>query len=187
MSTNEIIGHSQRKSAATGGALTKGRQIFLRFLDLTVPHRIPRWIAFGALLLLYVVRVISLGGYYVVTYGLSIYLLNIFLQMISPAADPELEEMSRAELPTNSDDEFKPFVPRVAEFRIWQAGTSAVLLAFVMTFCEMFDVPVFWPILLFYFCLLMFVTLKKRVEHMFKHKYVPWTRAKPKYVAKDSS
>jgi hypothetical protein len=49
-----------------------------------------------------------------------------------------------------------------------------VLVAFFMTFFSVFDVPVFWPILLVYFIVLFFLTMKKRIQHMIKHNYVPW-------------
>ena len=51
-----------------------------------------------------------------------------------------------------------------------------------MTFFKVFDVPVFWPILLIYFCAL-FLTMKRQIKHMVKHKYVPWV-GKTKYSGK---
>ena len=40
-----------------------------------------------------------------------------------------------------------------------------------MTFFSVFDVPVFWPILLVYWCMLLFMTMKQQIKHMIKHKY----------------
>ncbi len=47
-----------------------------------------------------------------------------------------------------------------------------------MTFFSMFDVPVFWPILLLYWCLLFFVTMKRQIKHMIKYKYLPFSWGK---------
>ena len=53
-------------------------------LDKTVPHIAARWLGLGALLSLYVLRVWMLRGWYIVTYGLGIYLLSLFIGFISP-------------------------------------------------------------------------------------------------------
>ena len=42
----------------------------------------------------------------------------------------------------------------------------------MMTFFTVFDIPVFWPILLLYFVALLFLTMKRQIRHMIKHKYV---------------
>ena len=50
------------------------------------------------------------------TYGLGIYNLNLLIGFISPQIDPETEG---PQLPTQSDQEFKPFVRRLPEFKFW--------------------------------------------------------------------
>lgn len=50
-----------------------------------------------------------------------------------------------------------------------------------MTFFSVFDVPVFWPILLMYFGVLFFMTMKRQIAHMYKHRYVPISFGKSKY------
>lgn len=50
-----------------------------------------------------------------------------------------------------------------------------------MTFFSVFDVPVFWPILLMYFGVLFFMTMRRQIAHMYKHKYVPISFGKAKY------
>lgn len=47
-----------------------------------------------------------------------------------------------------------------------------------LTLFSVFDVPVFWPILLVYFLALFFVTMKSRVKHMIKYKYLPFSTGK---------
>jgi len=52
-----------------------------------------------------------------------------------------------------------------------------------MTLFPMFDVPVFWPILLLYWLLLFTVTMKRQIKHMIKYKYLPFSTGKK--VSKD--
>lgn len=86
-------------------------------LDRVAPLILPRWVAWVASLLAYALRVYMLRGFYIVSYGLGIYNLNLLLGFITPQIDPELEE--GPELPTKSDQEFKPFVRRLPEFKFW--------------------------------------------------------------------
>jgi len=90
-------------------------------LDRCAPLILPRWIAWVASLAAYVLRVWLLKGFYIVTYGLGIYNLNLLLGFITPQIDPEFEE-GGPELPTKSDQEFKPFVRRLPEFKFWCVG-----------------------------------------------------------------
>ena len=68
------------------------------------------------------------------------------------------------------------------EFKFWWMSLKSIGTAFAMTFMPMFDIPVFWPILLMYFIMLFFMTMKQQVKHMIKHKYVPFTTGKPKFA-----
>lgn len=56
--------------------------------------------------------------------------------------------------------------------------TNAFCIAFVMTFFSAFDVPVFWPILLFYWLSLFILTMRRQIVHMIKYKYVPFSFGK---------
>lgn len=71
-------------------------QKYQNFLDSLVPHKIPRWIASVVLLCIYTVRVLILQGWYIISYALAIYLLNLFIAFISPKFDPVLEEEEEA-------------------------------------------------------------------------------------------
>jgi hypothetical protein len=51
-------------------------------------------------------------------------------------------------------------------------------VAFVLTFFSIFDVPVFWPILLLYWLVLFVLTMKRQIRHMIKYRYVPFTVGK---------
>jgi hypothetical protein len=86
-------------------------------LDKSAPHVTGRWIGWLVAVLIYAARVWFLRGFYIVTYGLGIYNLNLLLGFITPQIDPEQEE--GPQLPTKNDQEFKPFVRRLPEFKFW--------------------------------------------------------------------
>lgn len=192
-----------------------------RLLDASTPHVGRRWGALAALVLAYALRVWSLQGFYIVTYALGIYNLNLLLGFLTPQVrrdvdafvfrssidfdcegtatprsqkraqkvhfsslpslslshaltqvDPELEGPT---LPSQRSDEFRPFQRRLPEFKFWWASTRSVAASLVATLFPIFDVPVFWPILLVYFCALFFVTMRRQVRHMIKHRYIPFS------------
>uniref|UniRef100_A0A516IJJ0 Protein RER1 n=1 Tax=Turnera subulata TaxID=218843 RepID=A0A516IJJ0_9ROSI len=146
------------------------------FLDKSVPHILYRWIACLAIALIYAVRVYLLQGFYIITYGVGIYMLNLLIGFLSPQVDPEIQDGPT--LPTRGSDEFRPFVRRLPEFKFWYSITRAFVIAFIMTFFSVFDVPVFWPILLFYWFMLFIMTMRRQIMHMIKYKYVPFSFGK---------
>lgn len=99
-----------------------------------------------------------------VAYSLGIYLLNLFLAFISPKFDPALEQDEGMEdgnaggLPTKEEDEFRPFVRRLPEFKFWYSATKAIAIGFFCTWFQMFDLPVFWPVLVVYWLILFCLT-----------------------------
>lgn len=149
-----------------------------------------------------------------VAYSLGIYLLNLFLAFISPKFDPSLESdtdmedgmpSGQSSLPTKSDEEFKPFVRRLPEFKFWHSATRAVTIAFACCWSEIFNLPVFWPVLVVYWLILVFLTMRRQIQSMIKYRYVgtrsssvfcrfrhadtmcryvPWDFGKAKYAAK---
>ncbi|EOD36677.1 hypothetical protein EMIHUDRAFT_70641 [Emiliania huxleyi CCMP1516] len=148
------------------------------WMDKAAPHTAPRWAATVFIMLAYCLRVYLINGWYIITYGLGIYALNLLIGFLSPATDPETEGPT---LPTSKDDEFRPFVRRLPEFKFWRA----FCVAFCMTFFSLFNIPVFWPILLMYFFALFFLTMKRQIKHMIKYKYVPFSFGKAKYKGKE--
>lgn len=151
------------------------------YLDLSAPHTGPRWGLSALFVLIYSIRVYLINGWYIITYGLGIYVLNLLIGFLSPQMDPEQEGPS---LPTSKDDEFRPFIRRLPEFKFWYSLTKAFFVAFVMTFFAVFNIPVFWPILLMYFIALFVLTMKRQIKHMIKFKYVPFSFGKTKYRGK---
>lgn len=162
-------------------------KLYQYYLDKTTPHPVHRWIGTLALVLLYTLRVYYAQGFYIVTYGLGIYILNLLIGFLSPLVDPEMDPSHGPMLPTKGSDEFKPFIRRLPEFKFWYAITKAFVVAFIMTFFSAFDVPVFWPILLCYWAVLFVLTMKRQIVHMVKYKYVPFSIGKQKYGGKKSS
>lgn len=160
----------------------------------------------------------------------AIYLLNLLLAFLQPRFDPSLQDDLAAEemegggsddgpvLPSQRDDEFRPFVRRLPEWQFWYVApapprlvllknrhrlsvTRATAIALVCTTSEVFDVPVYWPILVVYFLTLFFLTMRRQIQyvsclrpsncfpplplleisyslrlarHMIKYKYVPF-------------
>jgi hypothetical protein len=159
---------------------------FQHVLDKSVPHILHRWIGCFAMVLIYALRVYFVEGFYIITYGLGIYLLNLLIGFLSPQVDPENEDGGPT-LPTRGSDEFRPFVRRLPEFKFWYSITKAFCIGFVMTFFSVFDVPVFWPILLFYWFMLFFLTMRRQIMHMVKYKYVPFSFGKQRYDGKKAA
>lgn len=126
----------------------------------------------------------------------AIYLLNLLLAFLQPKFDPSLQDDLMADeleggegdipspLPSTRDDEFRPFVRRLPEWQFWLSTTRSTLISFFMTFSIVFDVPVYWPILVMYFCVLFVLTMRRQLQHMIKYRYVPfdWGR-KTRYGA----
>ncbi|VAH70527.1 unnamed protein product [Triticum turgidum subsp. durum] len=169
-------------AAAAAKWRTDATRAFQYYLDRSTPHATGRWVGTLVVAAVYALRVLSIHGFYIVSYGLGIYLLNLLIGFLSPMVDPELDPSAAAHdgpaLPTRGSDEFKPFIRRLPEFKFWYAITKAFVIAFVMTFFSVFDVPVFWPILLCYWIVLFVLTMKRQILHMVKYKYVPFNIGK---------
>ena len=99
----------------------------------------------------------------------------MFIGFLTPQIDPGTEGPT---LPSHESEEFRPFARRVPEFKFWYAATKATCIALCMSFFSLFNIPVFWPILLLYFLALFVLTMKRQIKHMIKHRYVPWSRGK---------
>jgi len=176
--------------SAVGIFFLRLSQRYQSLLDAWTPHTSSRWIFSGVVLTIYMLRVLWLQGWYIVTYALGIYYLNLLIAFLTPKIDPQMGDDLDDEgpsLPTNNSDEFRPFTRRLAEFKFWHSCTKATLIALFCTFFEAFNIPVFWPILLLYFLTLFGITMKRQIRHMIKYRYVPWTRGKTKYMGKEDT
>ncbi|KAF4660790.1 retention in endoplasmic reticulum protein 1 [Perkinsus olseni] len=157
-------------------------RMYTYYLEKTTIWTKSRWLAFFVACAIYGIRVYFLQGFYIITYGWSIYLLNLFIGFISPQVD---EDSNAPVLPTRDSDEFRPFQRRLPEFVFWKRAMQATLISIIMTFFPFFDLPVFWPILLVYFIMLFTLTMKQQIKHMIKHRYVPWSHGKKSYKGKE--
>ncbi|GME77355.1 unnamed protein product [Ambrosiozyma monospora] len=175
----------------TLGYYNRINNTYQKYLDKSTPHAIPRWIGTYTLFGLFMLRIVLTEGWYIVCYTWAIYLLNMFLQFLTPKFDPSLEqemESSSVEEGTSKmdedDDEFKPFIRRLPEFRFWYKATLSTIIALICSFIPFCDIPVFWPILLVYFIILFTLTMRRQIQHMVKYKYIPFDVGKAKYSNK---
>ncbi|XP_021949894.1 protein RER1 [Folsomia candida] len=151
-------------------------------LDKWTPHARSRWIFAVSLIILFMLRIIFAQGWYIITYALGIYHLNLFIAFLTPKIDPALDyEDDGLDLPTRSTQEFRPFIRRLPEFKFWLGMVKSTLIGLFCTIFDCFNVPVFWPILVMYFITLFCITMKRQIKHMIKYKYIPFTHGKPKY------
>ncbi|KAF7457936.1 DnaJ domain-containing protein [Cryptosporidium felis] len=127
------------------------------YIERTTVYPRSRWLSLLILLLFFSMRIY----YCQVTYGLSIYILNLFIGFLSPQIDPEEEGMV---LPVHDSQEFRPFERRLPEFKFWSSATKATIVSIVMTYFDFFDLPVFWPILLIYFIFLFILTMRQQIQ-----------------------
>lgn len=169
-------------------------QRYQHLLDKSTPHILHRWIFLAGLAFIYALRVFIIQGFYVVTYGLGIYVIQLLIAFLSPQVDPQFQALSAVDLdqdgptlPVTAQDEFRPFVRRLPEFKFWHSLAKGICFAFALTFFSAFDVPVFWPILLIYWVVLFISTMKRQIMHMIKYKYVPFTSGKQRYTGKRDS
>ena len=151
--------------------------------DKIIIYRLERWLIVAIFALIFVIRVILSQGFYCLTYYVCIHILNSFIGFISPLEDPEEYGLNSGDsyLPQKNNEEFKPFQRKVKEYRFWAIVFSTFLVAIPMTFSKAFDIPVFWPVLLFYFILIFYIVMRRQIQHMIKYHYLPWNTGKMKY------
>lgn len=131
-----------------------------------VPHR---WGLTIVLLTAFFVRILVAQGWYIIAYCLGIYMLNLFLAFLQPKFDPSLDsteddglEGGQSSLPTKADEEFRPFIRRLPEFKFWHSATRAIAIGLFCSFFEIFNLPVFWPVLVMYWLILFSLTSKSK-------------------------
>jgi len=70
-------------------------------------------------------------------------------------------------------------VDKICQLMRRYSSCKAFCIGFAATFFAVFDVPVFWPILLLYWFVLFFLTMKRQIRHMIKYRYVPFSVGEP--------
>ncbi|WFD01219.1 hypothetical protein MYAM1_003981 [Malassezia yamatoensis] len=63
-------------------------------------------------------------------------------------------------------EEFRPFIRRLPEFKFWLSATQASILSIFATFFEAFNIPVFWPVLVVYFMVLFVLTMRRQIQYV---------------------
>ncbi|KAI9721110.1 MAG: hypothetical protein M1812_002591 [Candelaria pacifica] len=129
----------QTPYAAITAQTSRVGRIYQAYLDKSTPFVTYRWIGTGAVLLAFMLRIVIAQGWYIVAYSLGIYLLNLFLAFLQPKFDPSIEQDEGMEdgsaggLPTKKDEEFRPFIRRLPEFKFCiLAGTGVLLVDTVL-------------------------------------------------------
>jgi len=145
--------------------LNLGLQHYQTYLDLSTPFVSYRWMGTSVALFVFFLRIVLAQGWYIIAYCLGIYLLNLFLAFLQPKFDPGLSqdeglEDGQSSLPTKQDEEFRPFIRRLPEFKFWHSATRAIVIAFLCSWFEIFNLPVFWPVLVVYWLILFSLTSK---------------------------
>ena len=131
-------------------------------LDRLNGRPLARWSIFLCFFLLYLFRVFFWGGWYIVTYALGIYYLNLLIAFLSPQVDPELENDfdsydDASSLPNivgtassrkfskrsggmrSGEEEFRPFIRRLPEFKFWYVSLCLSVMCCSLWSCM--DVP----------------------------------------------
>nr|XP_046910119.1 protein RER1-like isoform X2 [Dermatophagoides farinae] len=185
---NDFDDPSSNSGSSSKFFVTLSRK-YQALLDYSTPHVAYRWVFTAILLLIFMCRVIIYQGFYIVTYALGIYYLNMLIAFLTPKIDPAIYDFEDEgpSLPTSANEEFRPFIRRLPEFKFWYSSTIATLISLICTFFEFCNIPVFWPILLLYFIILFCITMKRQIRHMIKYRYLPWTRGKTRYTGKEDT
>lgn len=162
-------------------------QRYQLLLDKSVPYVIPRWIVAVLFLAGFFVRVALARGWYILAYALAIYLLNVLLAFLTPKIDPAMSEFADdgMQLPTHQSaggNEYKPFIRRLPEFKAWHTTMIATSIAVLGTCFQIFNIPVYAPVLVLYFFMLFFLTMRRQIQHMIRYRYLPFSFGKPKYA-----
>lgn len=87
-----------------------------------------------------------------------------FLQNTKKLLTKFLSDDQGPELPTRANEEFRPFIRRLPEFKFWYAISKSTVIGILCTFFDVFNVPVFWPILVMYFLTLFCITMKRQIK-----------------------
>lgn len=147
-------------------------------MDKLVLKRRERWIFAVSLLLCYYLRIVFIRSHYLFTYGLSLNLLYLLIKFLTPLNDeiPDIFDEIDVdfEIPKNIDNEFKPFIRRLPEYDLWLEFVKRTTGIFFLTFFDLFDIPVYVPVLVFYFVMIAFLSAKSLYKHMKKYNYNPF-------------
>ncbi|PON43154.1 Retrieval of early ER protein Rer [Parasponia andersonii] len=88
--------------------------------------------------LIYSLCIYLVQGFYIVSYELGIYILNIIIGFLFSQVDPEIQDLSSSDgfialtLPTRGSNEFSPFVRHLFEFKFCRSSSSFLKPYFIV-------------------------------------------------------
>ncbi|CDR96409.1 Rer1 family protein, putative [Babesia bigemina] len=188
--------------SSRGGIIGFFVRMHQAYLDRLSSYVFIRWFYISFMTFIFWHHVIEYGMHYVVAYMYAVYLLNLLIRFITPLDFDDLCKAHEAEhggtiLPSNENKtanitlermknreniyEFRPFLRQMNEFTFWLSATRATHAALFCSMFEFLDVPVFWPLLVFYFVLLFATTMREQLRNMIKYKYIPFDFGKKSY------
>ncbi|KAG9391195.1 Retrieval of early ER protein Rer1 [Carpediemonas membranifera] len=144
---------------------------YRQVMAMSLPMKKERWLVAAALSAIFFLRVLIARKWVFIAYCLSIYLLSRLLLFVTPNVDPE--DSPSNSLPTYENDEYRPFVSRLSEFRFWQRYIEAQIVALFLTLTTLTNIPVVWQMLVIYFVLLAGFSLTREISRMRRFKYAP--------------
>ena len=160
------------------------RQYQKYILDRVVLKTKARWIFTCILLSLFIQRVVTKPGFFAIAYLLGFHCLKNAILFVTPQGIPSIGEeeddeefYDQAEIPTwentndGNDEDSKPIMRKVTEFKFWEEITVPVIIAFLCSLFNIFDIPVFWPMLQVYFQYAMYAVITRQRQHMKKYGY----------------
>lgn len=155
------------------------------YLDKLAPKPELRWGITTVVFIFYFIRICRTEAFYLITYCLGIYLLHALILFLTPKGEAIPDPFENIEdddyVPETIDNEFKPFVRNLPEFDFWMFVTKIIALAFVATYFDILDIPVYTPILVIYFIFMVVFTGKRLIAHMKKYNYNPFLQTKEYY------
>ncbi|OQS55877.1 RER1C [Ecytonucleospora hepatopenaei] len=137
-----------------------------------------RWCMFLFVLVIYLIRVLIKQSHHIITYAVGIYLIQGFILFATPkmknAEDP-FETLTEEQIQEEQKRFDGPFIRNLPEYDFWVFYMKVVSISFILTFFSFLDIPVFVPLLVLYFFIMVFATLAKLMQHQKLYKYNPWT------------
>eukprot|EP00826_Nyctotherus_ovalis_P039665 TRINITY_DN3827_c0_g1_i8.p1 TRINITY_DN3827_c0_g1~~TRINITY_DN3827_c0_g1_i8.p1 ORF type:complete len:192 (-),score=41.70 TRINITY_DN3827_c0_g1_i8:144-719(-) len=151
-------------------------------IDLLALRCCMRWSIALALFLFFVYRAVHNGGLHVISYFLGLYMLEQFLGFISPKDELDVIAPNQSVLPTRENEDFKPFKRAVKELDLWKSYMMAFAVSIAISYIDFLNIPVYWPLLVGYFAIVMFIAFRSKIAHMLQYSYVPVDIGKRNYT-----
>lgn len=155
-------------------------------LDKLSPRIGLRWTIFGLVLFIYALKVLVAGTHHLISYCVGVYLFHGLVLFATPKdesipdpfeVDEEFEENPQYNI-DRADSNLRPFIRNMPEYAFWTHCMSVVLVSFVLTLTKFTDIPVYTPILVFYFIFMALATVIKLWQHSKKYNYSPFFQGK---------